>query len=212
MKILIFGGTGTIGKAILAEALRRGHEVTAVVRNTVKLEGLEDQEGLHLLQGDILMPESIAKAVEGRDLVISAYGPKFGEEDELPEAARSLVEGVKRGGVRRLIVVGGAGGLEVEPGVLLMDTPEFPEEIRPLARAHDEAYQVYKASDLLWTVLSPAAVIEPGKRTGQFRIGTNRLVTDERDQSRISIEDYAVALLDEAEDPQFPGARFTVAY
>ncbi|MFD3259904.1 NAD(P)-dependent oxidoreductase [Paenibacillus lentus] len=212
MKIVIFGSTGTIGKAILTEALRRGHEVTAVVRNISKLEGQAGQEGLHLLTGDILMPESIARAVEGKDLVISAYGPQFGQEDELPEAARSLVEGVKRGGVRRLIVVGGAGGLEVEPGVLLMDTPEFPEEIRPLARAHNEAYQVYSASDLLWTVMSPAAIIEPGKRTGHFRIGTNRLVTDERDQSRISIEDYAVALLDEAEDPQFPGTRFTVAY
>lgn len=212
MKIVIFGSTGTIGKAILAEALRRGHEVTAVVRNISKLEGLASQEGLRLITGDILMPESIARAVEGKDLVISAYGPQFGQEDELPEAARSLVEGVKRGGVRRLIVVGGAGGLEVEPGVLLMDTPEFPEEIRPLARAHNEAYQVYSASDLLWTVMSPAAIIEPGKRTGHFRIGTNRLVTDERDQSRISIEDYAVGLLDEAEDPQFPGARFTVAY
>lgn len=111
-----------------------------------------------------------------------------------------------------MIVVGGAGGLETESGVQLMDTPEFPEEIRPLARAHEEAYHVYRASDLLWTVLSPAAVIEPGKRTGQFRIGLNRLVTDERDQSHISVEDYAVALLDEAEDPQFPEARFTVAY
>ncbi|MGG4552426.1 NAD(P)-dependent oxidoreductase [Paenibacillus humicus] len=212
MKIVIYGSTGTIGKAILAEALRRGHEVTAVVRNTSKLEAEAGQERLHLLTGDILMPESIAQAVEGKDLVISAYGPQFGEEDELPEAARSLVEGVKRGGVRRLIVVGGAGGLETESGVQLMDTPEFPEEIRPLARAHEEAYHVYRASDLLWTVLSPAAVIEPGNRTGQFRIGLNRLVTDERDQSHISVEDYAVALLDEAEDPQFPEARFTVAY
>ncbi|WP_055106687.1 NAD(P)-dependent oxidoreductase [Paenibacillus ihumii] len=212
MKIVIYGSTGTIGRAILAEALRRGHEVTAVVRNISKLGQEAEQEGLHLQTGDILIPESIARAVEGKDLVISAYGPRFGEEDELPEAARSLVEGVKRGGVRRLIVVGGAGGLQTETGVQLMDTPEFPEEILPLARAHEEAYQVYKASGLLWTVLSPAAVIEPGKRTGQFRIGINQLITDERDLSRISIEDYAVALLDEAEDPQFPEARFTVAY
>ncbi|MNJ49679.1 NmrA-like family protein [compost metagenome] len=212
MKIVIFGGTGTIGKAVIAEALRRGHEVTAVVRNISKLENEVTHERLHAVTGDILIPDSIAQAVEGKDLVISAYGPQFGQEDELPEAARSLVEGVRRGGVRRLIVVGGAGGLEVEPGVLLMNTPEFPEEIRPLARAHDEAYQIYSASDLLWTVLSPAAIIEPGKRTGQFRIGTNRLVTDESDQSRISVEDYAVALLDEADDPQFVGTRFTVAY
>ncbi|MBQ4899590.1 NAD(P)H-binding protein [Paenibacillus sp. Marseille-P2973] len=212
MKIAIFGSTGMIGKAILEEALRRGHEVTAVVRDINKLSGQAGRENLHVVTGDILMPDSVAGVVEGSDLIISAYGPQFGAENELSEATRSLIEGARSGGARRLIAVGGAGGLEVAPGVRLLDSPEFPEELRPLARAHEDAFNIYKDSDIVWTVLSPAAIIEPGKRTGQFRIGMNQLVTDERDQSRISIEDYAVALLDEAEDPQFVQARFTVAY
>lgn len=222
MKIALIGATGTIGKKIAEEALLRGHDVTAIVRNESRL-AVEDETGggtvkkgkrgqLRTVAGDILVPDSIARAVEGHDVVISAYGPCFGEEDEMQEATRSLIEGTKRGGVHRLIAVGGAGGLEVAPGVRLMDTAEFPEEILPLARAHGEALAIYMETDLDWTVLSPAAVIEPGKRTGQFRIGLDRLITDERDQSRISIEDYAAALLDEAEDPQFIRARFTVAY
>lgn len=212
MKIALFGATGTIGKSILEEALRRGHEVTAVLRDVSKLEGLEQHEKLQVKTGDILMPDSVAEAATGKDVVISAFGPKFGQEDELSEAARTLVEGVKRGGAGRLIIVGGAGSLEVAPGVALMDTPAFPEEWRPLARAHAEAYEIFRASDIDWTYLSPAAVIEPGERTGNFRIGTNQLVTDELDNSRISVEDYAVALLDEVDEGHFVKARFTVAY
>lgn len=212
MKIAILGSTGTIGKAVMEEALRRGHEVTAVVRDPGKLGDAAGRENLNVATGDMMSPESVASAVEGCDVVISAYGPRFGEENELSEATRSLIEGIRRAGSRRLIAVGGAGGLEVAPGMRLLETPEFPDEIRPLARAHEEAYQIYRDSDIVWTVLSPAAVIEPGKRTGQFRIGMNQLVVDERDQSRISVEDYAVAMLDEVEDPQFTQARFTVAY
>ncbi|MEF2966304.1 NAD(P)H-binding protein [Paenibacillus sp. M1] len=212
MKIVIFGSTGMIGKAIMEEALRRGHEVTAVVRDINKLKDAAQRDKLHVHTGDILMPESVADAVKGSDVAISAYGPRFGAENELSEATRSLIEGVRRAGVRRLIAVGGAGGLEAAPGVKLFETPEFPEEFVTLARAHEDALNVYRDSDIMWTVLSPAATIEPGKRTGVFRIGMNQLVTDERDQSRISVEDYAVAMLDEAEDPQFIQARFTVAY
>ncbi|AWB43217.1 3-beta hydroxysteroid dehydrogenase [Paenibacillus sp. CAA11] len=212
MRILLYGATGTIGKRILNEALRREHEVTVVVRDSSRLGMDERPDRLHVITGDVMIPDSVAEAAEGQEIVISAIGPKFGEENDLLEAARSLVEGVKRSGARRLIVVGGAGSLEVAPGVRLMDTPEFPEEIRPLARAHAEAYEVYADSDIDWTYLSPAAVIEPGERTGQFRIGMKQLVTDELDNSRISAEDYAVALLDEVEDPQFIRSRFTVAY
>lgn len=222
MKMVLFGATGTIGKKILAEALRRGHEVTAAVRDKERATeiGLRDivsaedkKDGrLVVAEGDILVPDSIARLAKGQDIVISAYGPRFGDEDELQEATRCLIEGAKRGGVPRLIAVGGAGSLEIESGVRLMDTPEFPEEVLPLARAHNEALEIYRAAELDWTVLSPPAVIEPGKRTGQFRIGMDRLITDERDNSRITVEDYAVALLDEVEDPYYVRARFTVAY
>lgn len=199
-----------IGKQIANEALRRGHQVTAVVRNPDKLS--EYKEKMNIVRANAVDPSSIAEAVKGHDAVISAYGPKFGEEEELLEAARALIEGVRRGGVRRLLIVGGAGSLITDSGDALMDTPEFPEELRTLAKAHADAYGIYQESDLEWSYLSPAAIIEPGRRSGQFRIGLDRLVTDESGSSRISVEDYAVAMLDELDDPQFIGTRFTVAY
>ncbi|WP_138495152.1 NAD(P)-dependent oxidoreductase [Paenibacillus pinistramenti] len=212
MKIALFGATGTIGSRILQEALRREHEVTMVVRDQNKIAGITPHERLHIATADILLPDTVTEAISGQDVVISAYGPRFGAEDELLEAARSLVEAVRRAHVHRLIVVGGAGSLETQPGVMLMDTPEFPEEIKPLARAHAQAYEIYKTSDIDWTYLSPPPVIVPGERTGMFRIGTTRVILDELDNSRISAEDYAAALLDEVEDAQFIRERFTVAY
>ncbi|WP_422659583.1 NAD(P)-dependent oxidoreductase [Paenibacillus sp. EC2-1] len=210
MNIAVVGAAGMIGKRIAEEALRRGHQVTAVVRNPDKLS--EYKEKMNIVRANAVDPSSIAEAVKGHDAVISAYGPKFGEEEELLEAARALIEGVRRGGVRRLLIVGGAGSLITDSGDALMDTPEFPEELRTLAKAHADAYGIYQESDLEWSYLSPAAIIEPGRRSGQFRIGIDRLVTDESGSSRISVEDYAVAMLDELDDPQFIGTRFTVAY
>ncbi|KOP65173.1 3-beta hydroxysteroid dehydrogenase [Bacillus sp. FJAT-18019] len=210
MKVAIIGASGTIGKRITEEALRRGHDVTAILRNPERLE--QEHERLNKVKADVMDPSSLEEAIQGHDAVISAFGPKFGQEEELLAAARTIVEGTKRGGVSRLLIVGGAGSLIGDTGVPLMDTPEFPEEIRPLARAHADAYDVYKESDLDWTYVSPAAVIEPGKRTGQFRIGMDRLVTDESGSSRISVEDFAVAMIDELDDPQFIKSRFTVAY
>lgn len=210
MNIAVVGAAGMIGKQIADEALRRGHQVTAVVRNPDKLS--EYKEKMNIVRANAVDPSSIAEAVKGHDAVISAYGPKFGEEEELLEAARALIEGLRRGGVRRLLIVGGAGSLITDSGDALMDTPEFPEELRTLAKAHADAYGIYQESDLEWSYLSPAAIIEPGRRSGQFRIGLDRLVTDESGSSRISVEDYAVAMLDELDDPQFIGTRFTVAY
>lgn len=210
MKIAVVGAAGTIGRRIAEEALRRGHEVTAVVRNVSKLDEYKDK--MNIVEADAVDPSSIAEAVKGHDAVISAYGPRFGEEEELLEVARSLVEGTRRGGVQRLLIVGGAGSLTTDSGEALMDTLEFPAEVRTLAKAHADAYGIYEECDLDWTYLSPAAIIEPGRRTGQFRIGTDRLITDESGSSRISAEDYAVAMLDELDDPQFTRTRFTVAY
>lgn len=210
MKVAIIGASGTIGKRITEEALRRGHDVTAILRNPERLE--QEHERLNKVKADVMDPSSLEEAIQGHDAVISAFGPKFGQEEELLAAARTIVEGTKRGGVSRLLIVGGAGSLIGDTGVPIMDTPEFPEEIRPLARAHADAYDIYKESELDWTYVSPAAVIEPGKRTGQFRIGMDRLVTDESGSSRISVEDFAAAMIDELDDPQFIKSRFTVAY
>ncbi len=210
MKVIIIGATGTIGQRLVQEGLRRKYEVTAATRDSSKID--QNTERLHGIRMDVMDPASVEAAVAGHDVVINAFGPQFGQESDLPEAARSIVEGMKNAGVSRLVIVGGAGSLEVAPGVRLMDTPDFPAEIKPLALAHVEAYEVYRHSDLDWTYVSPASWIEPGKRTGNFRIGTTRLVTDDDGASRISAEDYAAALFDEVEDPQFIHDRFTVAY
>lgn len=210
MKIAIIGATGTIGQRLVQEGLRRKYEITAATRDSSKID--KNTERLQGISVNVLDPISVEAVVAGHDVVINAFGPQFGNEGELIEAASAVVEGMKRAGVQRLLVVGGAGSLEVEPGVRLMDTPDFPAEIRTLAQAHVDAYEIYSQSDLDWTYVSPASWIEPGKRTGNFRIGTNRLVTDDDGASRISIEDYAAALFDEVEDPLFTRTRFTVAY
>jgi putative NADH-flavin reductase len=211
MKIALFGATGTIGRRIAQEALARGHELTAIVRDPARLD--VSHECLTAVKGDVLDAASVAAAVKGHDAVISAYGPGGSAPPRtLVDAAPSLIEGLGRAAVRRLVVVGGAGSLEVAPGVQLVDTPGFPAAWKPAALAHRDALAVYRTADLDWTYVSPAALIAPGERTGRFRIGTDRLVIDDKGESRISAEDYAVALLDEVERPQFIRRRMTVGY
>jgi uncharacterized protein len=123
-----------------------------------------------------------------------------------------LIGGLSQAGIRRLIVVGGAGTLDVAPGVRLMDSPNFVEEYRPLAVAHFEAYNLYQASNLDWSFICPAAEIAPGDRTGNFQVGADRLLINERGESRISAEDYAIAFMDEVEQSKYIHHRMTVAY
>lgn len=212
MKIALFGASGTIGQRILTEALARGHQVTAIVRNpaTIKTSAGE----ISAIKGDALNPTNVAETVTGHDLVISAISPDQGGSVEvLVQAANSLLEGVKQAGVERLLIVGGAGSLEVAPGVQLVDTDAFPAAWKPLALAHRDALDVYRTNDdLNWTYFSPAAFIAPGERTGQYRTGTDQLLSDDQGQSRISTEDFAIALLDEVENPRFSRRRLTVAY
>ncbi|MET1173560.1 NAD(P)-dependent oxidoreductase [Paenibacillus amylolyticus] len=210
MKVAIFGATGAIGKMILWELMDRGHEVTAVVRDPSKVEMVHER--LRVEQGDLLNPDQVADFAAGQEVVVSAYGPKFGGEEEMLEVTRSLIEGVRRAKARRLVVVGGAGSLLTDSGDMLMDTPGFPEEVKPLAKAHAEAYDLIEASGIHWTYMSPAATITTGRRTGQFRVGMNRVITDDIGESSISVGDFAAALVDELDDPQFIQARFTVGY
>ncbi|HLC43347.1 MAG TPA: NAD(P)-dependent oxidoreductase [Methylomirabilota bacterium] len=211
MKIALFGAMGNIGRRIAQEALTRGHEVTAVARDPSRVDLPRNR--LTVAKGDVLNPDSVATAVAGHDIVISAVGPgRDGDPQMIVKAAHSLIDGVKRAKVRRLIVVGGAGSLEIASGRQLIDTPEFPAAWKPAAEAHRAALAIYRAADLDWTYLSPAAFIQPGERTGKYRTGTDQLVTDERGESRISMEDYAMALLDEVEHPKFIRQRFTAAH
>jgi putative NADH-flavin reductase len=210
MKIAVLGAAGMIGRRVAEEALARGHGVRAIVRDPARLT--VSHERLAATKGEALDAASVAEGVRGADAVVSAYGPGRAAPQSLVEAARSLVAGLGRAGVRRLVVVGGAGSLEVAPGVQLVDTPAFPAAWKPVALAHHEALALYRAADLDWTYVSPAALIAPGTRTGRYRTGTDQLLTDAEGESRISAEDFAVALLDEIERPRYLRRRMTAAY
>ena len=210
MRIVIFGVTGNAGSRIAAEALRRGHSVIGVVREP----GQAAIEGVEMVKGDVLDPASVAGAVRGSDVVISAVGPGNLERSPfLADAAKALIAGLQEAGVKRLVVVGGAGGLEAAPGLQLVDTPGFPEAWKGIALSHRDAWHVFAAGpDLDWTYGAPAAMFEPGERTGKYRTGTNELIGDSHGSSRISMEDYAIALMDEVERPAHVRSRMSVGY
>lgn len=213
MKIAIIGATGFIGSAILREALDRGHQVTGIVRHPEKLES---HPNLKSRKCDVTNEKEAAALIAGHGAVISAYNAVRDARDKYQEhisGSRAIINSVKKAGVKRLLVVGGAGSLEVAPGLQLIDTPDFPEEWKVGASATREVlYLLRDESELEWTFLSPSALIEPGRRTGKFRLGTDQLLTDPEGKSRISLQDYAVAMLDELENPKHMRQRFTVGY
>ncbi|HZC08289.1 MAG TPA: NAD(P)-dependent oxidoreductase [Ktedonobacterales bacterium] len=212
MKIVLFGASGMIGQRIAREALSRGHEVTAVVRNPDQMT--LTHERLAVVKGDALDAADVARVAASQDIVASAIGPSSDQPADQPSrAARALIEGTRRAGVGRLIVVGGGGSLEVAPGQALLDTPDFPPAWKPGAIAQRDALAVYRSEPAFdWTYLSPPAFIAPGERTGHYRVGGDQLVTDASGESRISAEDFAIAFVDEIEAPKYPRRRFTVAY
>jgi putative NADH-flavin reductase len=203
MKIALIGATGFIGSRLLAELTSRGHQVTAIVRNPEKVP---QGAGIVAEKGDVYDKNGLAALLAGHDAAISSV--HYTASDPAV-----LLAAVKQSGVKRYLVVGGAGSLEVAPGVKLFDTKEFPALYLDEARKGG-AYldQLKGESDLDWTFLSPSALIEPGERTGKFRIGKDQLLVDDNGQSRISAEDYAIALVDELEKPAHSRRRFTVGY
>jgi putative NADH-flavin reductase len=203
MNIALIGASGFIGSRLLAELAARGHTATAIVRNPGKVAALP---GVTPVKGDVFDKDGLAKLVAGHDAAISAV--HFTASD--PEI---LLAAVKQSGVKRYLVVGGAGSLEVAPGVKLFDTPEFPAVYRDEARKGGVFLDLLKREQALdWTFLSPSALIQPGERTGKFRLGEDRLLVDDKGNSTISAEDYAVALVDELENPAHSRRRFTVGY
>jgi uncharacterized protein len=212
MKIVLFGATGTIGSRIVREALARGHDVTAVIRDPAGIPAGGDHVGAE--QGDVTNAADVARVAHGAGAIVSAVAPSGGQPlSMLTDAARTLIAGARTAGVKRLVIVGGAGSLETPEGGRVMDRAGFPDAWKPIAQAHADALQVYQteAGGLDWTYLSPAGVIQPGVRTGQYRTGGDRLVVDDQGNSHISAEDFAVALVDELERPAHLGRRFTVA-
>jgi putative NADH-flavin reductase len=209
MKVAIIGASGFIGAAILDEALSRGHEVTAIVRHPEKIKVSNPK--LTVKKGDTTNEAELTELLKGNEAVIVAY--KTDDTAESVKATNALIDAVRKDGIKRVLLVSGAASLEVAPGKLLIDTPQFPAEWKNLAIATKEALEVIKqANDLDWTALSPAIMIEPGPRTGKFRLGTNQVVFNEKGESKISNADYAVALIDELERPQHIRQRFTLAY
>lgn len=213
MKIALIGATGHVGHYFLEEALRRGHAVTALLRDPAKLAG---REGINGVKADVYDAVQVAQAVAGHDVVISAFNAGWGTPDirnAHAKGSQAILAGTKAAGVKRLLVLGGAGSLEIAPGQRLVDSPEFPEQWKQGALgAADALDQLRGEKDLDWAFLSPAMLLEGETRTGSFRIGSDQVLFDAKGESRISLPDLAVAMLDEAEKPAHHQQRFTVAY
>ncbi|WP_332681407.1 NAD(P)-dependent oxidoreductase [Bosea sp. (in: a-proteobacteria)] len=203
MNIALIGATGFIGSRLLAELGRRGHRVTAIVRNPEKVP---QGAGVTAKRGDVFDRDGLAALLAGHDAVISAV--HFSASDPAV-----LLAAVRQSGVKRYLVVGGAGSLAVAPGVKLFDTKEFPAIYLDEAKKGGAYLDLLQAeASLDWTFLSPSALIEPGARTGKFRLGKDDLLVGAEGRSAISAEDYAVALVDELEKPEHSRQRFTVGY
>ena len=213
MDIVLYGASGMIGSRILRELAARGHRVLAVVRDPSRVA---EALGVRAIRGDMTNATEVAKNLEGADAVISAYSPGADTADALLPAIEALLQGARQAAVSRVLIVGGAASLFVAPGATLLESGHLPKEWEAIATAHSRTLEMLRgsetAADLEWTYLSPAAFIEPGQRTGKFRLGKDDLVTDAQGQSRISAEDYAVALVDELENPKHIRQRFTVGY
>lgn len=202
MKVALIGASGQAGSRLLAELTRRGHPVTAIARNPEKIAG---GPGVTAVKGDVFDKSGLAALLRGHDAVISSV--HFTASD--PEL---LIAAVRESGVKRYFVVGGAGSLEVAPGVRLIDTPEFPAIYKDEAsKGADFLDRLRKESDLEWTYLSPSAMFVPGERTGKFRLGGDQLLSSEKGSS-ISFEDFAIAAVDELEQPRHVRRRFTIGY
>jgi putative NADH-flavin reductase len=217
MHVALIGATGRIGSRILNEAVSRGHTVTAISRHPGNVPA---NPKVTSVAGDLDDPDAIAKAIKGRDAVICSYGPGA-EKSSQPEAydlyvkaGKGLIAAVKAAGIRRVLVVGGAASLKTPAGVELLDSPDWPAVFQKYAPKglREIMYMLKKEPDLDWVFLSPSTFIAPGERTGKFRIGKDHLLFGPDGQSRISMEDYAVAMVDELESPKHHSERFTVGY
>ncbi|HFX7562019.1 TPA: NAD(P)-dependent oxidoreductase [Acinetobacter baumannii] len=216
MKVVVLAATGQAGRTILSELILRGHEVTAVARAPSKLPN-----SIHTIQDDLSNVDRIAKIIKGADVVVSAFGPPkndprfFSDEsytDELARVTEREIAAVQKADVPRLIMVGGAGSLLFSPDVTVLKSGHWPEHLVPIAVSHTKAFAALRASEINWTYFSPPMFIEPGVRTGKFRLGGDDLIIDDNGKAWVSFEDYAIALVDEIETPKYERSRFTIGY
>ena len=203
MKIALIGATGSVGTRLISELRRRGHQVTAIARHPEKLDR---QDGVNPAVGDVQNENALAAVLSGQDVAI--HSVKFLSTDPA-----KVIAATKAAKVPRLLVVGGAGSLEVAPGLTLVNSPDFPPEYKPETLAGVKFLDVLRQEEELdWTFLSPSYLFAPGERTGKFRLGKDELLVGADGQSRISTEDFAIALVDELERPKHSRERFTIGY
>ena len=203
MKIALIGATGNVGTRLISELRRRGHQVTAIARHPEKLDR---QDGVNPAVGDVQNENALAAVLAGHDVAI--HSVKFLSTDPA-----KVIAATKTAKVPRLLVVGGAGSLEVAPGLTLVNSPDFPPEYKPETLAGVKFLEVLRREEELdWTFLSPSYLFAPGERTGKFRLGKDELLVGADGQSRISTEDFAITLVDELEQPKHSRERFTVGY
>ena len=212
MNIGVIGATGRIGQRIVAEAVQRGHNVTVFTSSAAKIPA--DQGKVVWKTADVLNADSVGAAMQGQDVLISSYGPAIGADPKpIATAAETLLKAGERNPKVRVLMVGGAGSLEVAPGKTVIDSGMIPAQYIAIPIAHKEALDVFKKNSTVnWTYFSPAGSIQPGERTGKFRLGSEQLVVGENGKSEISMEDYAIAMLDEVEKPRYQRKRFTIGY
>lgn len=209
VKVALIGATGKSGVRIQHELLARGHSVIAVARDASRVV---DADKVTVRVGNVVS-DDLVPLISGADVVVHAYAPPQGNEVEIVGVTQRLAEAVKAAGVPRLFMVGGAGGLSVAGSdKLTIDQPWFPKDYVPIAQAHIDALNVLRGSDINWTTLSPPGVFAPGERTGKFRVGAEELLFSEAGESRISMEDYAIAVVDELEKAEHQRQRYTVGY
>jgi putative NADH-flavin reductase len=213
--LVLIGASGFVGSAILKEALDRGHKVTAVVRHPEKIKTIH--KDLIVKQSDVSSAAAVAEVCKGADVVISAYNPGWKNPEIAKETTlvyRAIIEGVRKSGVKRLLVVGGAASLYISPGKRLMDAGIIPESFLPAVRALANVYLIDLTAEKIidWVFFSPAGIIEPGLRTGKFRLGKDDMIVNEKGESKISVQDYAMAMIDELEKPAHHQERFTIGY
>lgn len=214
-KIILIGASGFVGSAILNEALSRGIHVTAVVRKpeSVKISN----PNLTVVQADVSSADKVAEIAKGFDTVISAYNPGWKNPNIYEETLKTypaILEGVKKAGVKRLLIVGGAGTLFVSPGVRIVDSGAIPEKLIGGVKSLGEFYlnTLMNEKGIDWVFFSPAGTLEPGERTGKYRLGKDDLIVDDKGESKISVQDYAKAMVDEFEKPAHHKERFTIGY
>lgn len=213
--VVLIGASGFVGTAILNELLNRGHKVTAIVRDPAKMTA--SNPNLKVIQADVTDTDVLIEASKGKDAVISAYNPGWKNPNIYEETLKNyplIVDSVKKAGVERLLIVGGAGTLFYAPGKMVMDADDIPAKLLPGIKSLGEFYlnTLRKENDIDWIFLSPAANMTPGERTGKFRIGKDDLVVGVNGDSNISVEDYAVAMVDELEQKHHHKERFTIGY